>query len=493
MSRSLCGSRRTGVRSPGPRTSISTILKGKLSRQAAIWQACQTGKRKTDPVAATASVVELYERLGYGCPLVIPCQNPWQVVIMPLVLQLMCLSGGSASLFRSEKDSPMWRLMWDHLETRIGNLRAAVSTGDLSREAAEILWALESGGIKADENWSFWPSITEELLTLERKSIQILEATLYSRYHEEIVFESAREFDRHTLESEQLIRHIGNPEERYHHIISQVRRHLNQQLSGNELQELLDRAPEPIAQTLGSFLIARKKGKMQMDAEYALSLYIMHTQSNRLKIWWGSWSPGTLPCYFTMLSGESELQPDTLPACDSARALLSLARNTVCASFYPGIAFVCQNPGRLGIDDRKRLHAEDGAALSFDGGYKIYSWHGITVSEEAILEPISLDLINSTRNAEIKRCLLERFGTARYIVESKARAVQRDEFGTLYRIDIEGDEPLVMVEVENSTPEADGTSRTYFLRVPPDVGSARQAIAWTFDLDEKDYQPVEET
>ena len=39
-----------------------------------------------------------------------------------------------------------------------------------------------------------------------------------------------------------------------------------------------------------------------------------------------------------------------------------------------------------------------------------------------------------------------------------------------------------MVEVVNSTPEPDGSRKTYFLRVPPTIGTAREAVAWTFGL-----------
>jgi len=34
-----------------------------------------------------------------------------------------------------------------------------------------------------------------------------------------------------------------------------------------------------------------------------------------------------------------------------------------------------------------------------------------------------------------------------------------------------------MVEVANATPEPDGTRRAYWLRVPPDMRTARQAVA----------------
>ena len=39
-----------------------------------------------------------------------------------------------------------------------------------------------------------------------------------------------------------------------------------------------------------------------------------------------------------------------------------------------------------------------------------------------------------------------------------------------------------MVEVQNSTPEPDGSYRTYFLRVPNHTFTARDGVAWTFGL-----------
>ena len=45
-------------------------------------------------------------------------------------------------------------------------------------------------------------------------------------------------------------------------------------------------------------------------------------------------------------------------------------------------------------------------------------------------------------------------------------------------------EPLTVVEVVNSTPEPDGSHRRYFLRVPPDTRTAREAVAWTFGFDD---------
>ncbi len=50
-----------------------------------------------------------------------------------------------------------------------------------------------------------------------------------------------------------------------------------------------------------------------------------------------------------------------------------------------------------------------------------------------------------------------------------------------------------MVKVVNSTPEPDGSRREYFLRVPPTVRTAREAVAWTFGLAADAYRPVNES
>lgn len=50
-----------------------------------------------------------------------------------------------------------------------------------------------------------------------------------------------------------------------------------------------------------------------------------------------------------------------------------------------------------------------------------------------------------------------------------------------------------MVEVVNSTAEPDGSFKDYWIRVPPSVGSAREAVAWTFDVQADEYAPAVQT
>ena len=93
--------------------------------------------------------------------------------------------------------------------------------------------------------------------------------------------------------------------------------------------------------------------------------------------------------------------------------------------------------------------------------------------------------------------LIERFGEERLLREGDAKLVDEDVAGRLWRREMPlswpRDEAVVMVEVLNSTPEPDGSRKTYFLRVPPNTSSARAAVAWTFGLSFEAYRPAVES
>lgn len=142
-----------------------------------------------------------------------------------------------------------------------------------------------------------------------------------------------------------------------------------------------------------------------------------------------------------------------------------------------------------------RLHAEDGPALAWPEGTRRWFWRGVEVPSYVIEEPsrITPQGIVGETNVELRRALLERYGPDRFLRDLGAEPVHSDDFGTLYRVDLPGDEPLVMVKVLNSTPEPDGSRKAYFLRVPPEMQTAHEAVAWTFGLTAPEYRPGAET
>jgi hypothetical protein len=180
------------------------------------------------------------------------------------------------------------------------------------------------------------------------------------------------------------------------------------------------------------------------------------------------------------------------------QSLAGLARVARSAGWwwpYQRTVVLTERPLAVHRDNLGRLHHGDGPALSYPDGWGLYAWRGMPIPAEVAheLPRLTVTRIQEESNAEVRRVMLEHFGFDRYLQDSGATRVHQDETGVLWRVELPGDEPLVMVEVVNSTPEPDGTRRTYFLRVPPRTRTARAGVAWTFGLEPDDYAPLVQT
>jgi hypothetical protein len=88
---------------------------------------------------------------------------------------------------------------------------------------------------------------------------------------------------------------------------------------------------------------------------------------------------------------------------------------------------------------------------------------------------------------------IQRYGQVRYLQDSGAREIGRDDWGVLYRVKRPGDTDLAMVKVVNSTPEPTGKYVDYWLRVPPSVRTPHESVAWSFGKSEAEYTPAVQT
>ena len=210
--------------------------------------------------------------------------------------------------------------------------------------------------------------------------------------------------------------------------------------------------------------------------------------------------------------------------------------------WYPHRDFlmVCERPTHIRREltnpnlsrgwDSHRLHNTSGPAVVWPDGWGVYAIHGVRVPGWIIDTPerITVANIENEQNAEVRRVMLERYGVERFLLDSGVEVLQQDDYGLLYRKELAGDEPLIMVRVLNPTPEPDGTLtesearaafgdavvnanlstmqrigfasrgvtpkfKQYFLRVPPTIGTAREAVAWTFDKPASKYSPETQT
>ena len=148
--------------------------------------------------------------------------------------------------------------------------------------------------------------------------------------------------------------------------------------------------------------------------------------------------------------------------------------------------------------DGRRLHRADGAALAWSRT-KLYAWKGVLVPKEIIVQPrmITPEMISAVPDQRLQRTLVDIYahthGHQRCMQDLGGIMMHEDHTGRLWLLNPArrtlppepGD--LKLVEVMNGTAEPDGTHKTYWLNVPPEMRTAQEAVAWTYGLTTGDY------
>jgi hypothetical protein len=181
--------------------------------------------------------------------------------------------------------------------------------------------------------------------------------------------------------------------------------------------------------------------------------------------------------------------------CKKLLGLNKIARSAGWWWPFEEICIITDRPLDLFRDDQHRLHSLNSPALVYLDGWAVYGFHGMRATEKIILHPelITVPEVHAEENIEMRRLMVERMTYEKYLVESNAKKLNESKYGKLYKIEYDDDEPLVVVHLDNTTPDEDGSRRKYFLRVPPEVKTAKEAVAWSFGKEENDYNPIFES
>lgn len=215
-----------------------------------------------------------------------------------------------------------------------------------------------------------------------------------------------------------------------------------------------------------------------------------------------------------------------IEAPERTKSLYQIAQHCGWLWMFEGVCVLVDSPAFVRVDDAGRLHCDNGPAMRYPDGFTIYAWHGVNVPALVIETPalITLHMIKRENNGEVRRVMIERYGgLMRYAIDGGWTLV--DELpadhaqlglrtAKLWRGDEDDDLdehfhpiPSMYVELLNSTPEPDGTTKRYTLRVDPtayggDAARYVQAAAastWrnaegtlTYP-DWRDYAPVAES
>jgi hypothetical protein len=161
--------------------------------------------------------------------------------------------------------------------------------------------------------------------------------------------------------------------------------------------------------------------------------------------------------------------------------LIELAKHSGWFNAYEDVVVFQDRPEVIKLDENDRLHAEFGPAVAYRDGYKIYSWHGVTIPAEWIEEKdkLSAKTALTWTNMEQRRAACEILGWAKILKDLKAKVINEDadpQIGTLVEVELPelGREKFLKVLC--------GTGREFAIPVPPEMKTALQANAWTYDI-----------
>ncbi|MDU0291711.1 DUF6745 domain-containing protein [Saccharothrix longispora] len=182
---------------------------------------------------------------------------------------------------------------------------------------------------------------------------------------------------------------------------------------------------------------------------------------------------------------------------DSAELELWAVLARSCGWWWPreGRCVVSDRPVEVHLErgDDPRPHHDRGPAVLYRDGFALHAWHGTRVPAWVVGDPTP-ERIAAERNAEVRRCAVERLGWEGFLADAGlvlvATAPDPGNDGQRLRLYDQppawGARQRLLVTVNGSV-ERDGTHRRYGLRVPAWFDDPVDAVAWTYGLTGDQY------
>ena len=450
-----------------------------------------------DRIAIESSIGEIYERIKLQRPGFIWCDSIFQYVVIRAMMFLL-IADDSEKLSQAldkELTDPMWLACWKSLNDQ---LKQSPATLEMLRKNFELV----KSGAPMSQSDTGSSSLLEQMgLTHVEQKISVAVGDATSKVEKAIpdllgiraklqirseLYTGIRAENRQMVRV-QFNRSIGSL------IAGDLQEQLFSQLSA-ETKDLVDTVCNTYLKRKESIFLTSMFGSEQKNPMAELLFKDALDDQYSLIVDPRFSSTDTLPGYSFIL----EILDDGLDenAQDILKNYLRIKKSFIEFDPYKNLCLICEAPQTFLLNQRNFLHNDNGPAITFKDGYKVFSLNGVTVSPKLLEQPesITIEQIAAETNVELRRIMIQRYGVERYTEDSGAKIIDSDEYGTLYKKEQQSDEPIVIVKVINATPEPDGSGpKQYFLRVPPHIVTAKEAVAWTFNMSDQDYQPSEQS
>ncbi|MGH9553255.1 MAG: DUF6745 domain-containing protein, partial [Terriglobales bacterium] len=382
--------------------------------------------KSLDKKAVEAGFHELYELSGHRKPLIIWCESPWQIAVAPYLLDVMSKCNWRQQL--TEKLTvPLWAQCFKRLSEQV------------SPAAAHRLSESGAGSPLVNGSQGLWTRLLLKLDQNLRRTIghKTIDAAIYTCLRSRIFPEGSRMLpaDLHgpLLQPQVRTNLLGltGTEPRIvrvgHELIWEAEAALTGRAGSDETlgSEFSDQIGTESAIFLyKKFLPSYMAGEVENETAavtevgYRAAEYIGGAVASM------SWRVPDDP-WLRVYAFPFKYMPESEPVEASIRIIetwRSLLRYDIMFVLYGPACFICPAPVRVELDGSNRLHSDSRPAVAFEDGFKLYSWHGVSVPEYVIMHPELLNAqhIDDERNIEVRRAMLERYGEAKYLEDSGA-------------------------------------------------------------------------
>jgi hypothetical protein len=137
---------------------------------------------------------------------------------------------------------------------------------------------------------------------------------------------------------------------------------------------------------------------------------------------------------------------------------------------------VCNRPKAINLDDRGRLHCENGKSIKFRDGWGLWHIGGMRVDEQIVMHPETqtIEQIRGEQNVEVKRVRIERFGWDKYLAAIGATVIDQrsNPIENTAEALVRADDGMTVLLPTCKT------GRLFVLEVPQAIQTCDQAQAW---------------
>lgn len=171
--------------------------------------------------------------------------------------------------------------------------------------------------------------------------------------------------------------------------------------------------------------------------------------------------------------------------------LINLAKHCGWWAAYDECVIFQDRHTDLKLNEDGRLHNEDGPAVTYAGGFKVYAIDGVRLNEKIVMAPETLTVedINGEQDMDIRSIMIERHGWHKFLKAINATCVDERENHTegtleaLYETEDFGNRLVVTCP----------TGRVFTMGVPPEIVSCESAQYWLGNDEKQNFNVIGRT